>query len=130
MNGRQEGFTLLETIVALVVFSSALVTFYKGLAVGSESSRIANSEAAAAALASAKLATAGVETAFQDNGEYNGDEGRFSWRIKLAEAPGARDRIVPSGVVGYWVDVEVHWREGPLQRQRTLQLRTLKLGLR
>ena len=130
MSRHQEGFTLFETVIALVVISAAIVTFYRGVALGSSSSRIANSEAAAAALASAKLAIAGVEPEFTDDAEFDGEDGPFVWRVKFAQFPPARDQLVSSGVVGYWVDVEVNWREGPLQSRRTLQLRTLKLGLR
>ena len=130
MSRRQNGFTLFETIIALVVFSFAFVSFCRGLAGGSWSSRIANSEAAAMAVASAQLAAAGIETALKDVGDYNGVDGPYSWRVRFAPAPVARDRDALSGVVGYWVDVDVIWREGPLQKPRTVQLRTLKLGFR
>ena len=128
---QQGGFTLMETIVALVLFSSIFVALYKGLEKGGVSIRQSGMEAAASTLALSLLASAGIENALENGQLYSGVEDRFAWRMSIRQAGGPDDRTAaPSKAATFWVDVEVSWREGARQELRTASYRTLKLGLR
>lgn len=130
MDRRQGGFTLMETIVALVVFSSIFVALYQAISRGSRSIRHANRDAAATTLAFSRLASAGIETALKDGQEYSGEEDRFFWRMSVRRL-GAPDEV-PSQTKAavFVVVVEVNWRDGASQSARSLRFKTLKLGLR
>ncbi len=128
---QQGGFTLMETIVALVLFSSIFVALYKGLEKGGASIRQSRMEAAASTLALSLLASAGIEKSLENAQFLTGAEDRFSWTMNIRQASGL-DALAaaPSKAATFWVDVEVSWRDGPRQELRTASYRTLKLGLR
>jgi prepilin-type N-terminal cleavage/methylation domain-containing protein len=128
---QQGGFTLMETIVALVLFSSIFIALYKGLEKGGASIRQSGMDAAASTLALSLLASAGVENALANGQVYSGVEDRFSWRMSVRQA-GELDTAADasSKATTFWVDVEISWREGARQEPRTASYRTLKLGLR
>jgi prepilin-type N-terminal cleavage/methylation domain-containing protein len=134
---RQTGFTLMETIVALVLFSGVFVLLNQGLTAGWQGQRRADMEAGAVALATAQLALAGVEVSLADGLRTSGQQGVFSWDVSVekyvepGEEPLSRDvarNAAGAGISAYWVAIDVSWPSGPLQKPRTLRLRTLKLG--
>jgi prepilin-type N-terminal cleavage/methylation domain-containing protein len=137
----QDGFTLIETIVALALFSGVFVLLNQGLTASWQGKRRADQDATAAALATAQLASAGIETALVDGARTSGQQGAFNWELTISKyvVPSddtakeflAGDAARPTGVAtvaAYWVGIEVSWPNGPLQKPRTLRLRTLKLG--
>lgn len=130
MDRAQGGFTLMETIVALVVFSSVFIAMYQAIAGGSRSLRHANLDAAATTLALSRIASAGIETALKDGQEFFGTEDPFSWRVSVQRRADAEDVAPLPKVAAFWVNVEVNWREGALQTTRTVKFKTLKLGAR
>jgi prepilin-type N-terminal cleavage/methylation domain-containing protein len=127
----QAGFTLIETIVALMLFAGVFILFYQGLSDGWRGIRRADLDAAAIALATAQLASAGVEQPLADGARSTGRQGVFGWEITIEKytEPGD-DRITDAGkgLAAYWVAVDITWPAGPLQKPRTLRLKTLKLG--
>ncbi len=131
MGRQQGGFTLMETIVALVVFSSIFVALYKGLEKGGSSIRQASMEAAASTLARSRLASAGIEFPLRNGQVYTGEDDRFSWRMSIRRV-GVPDGefAAQSKAAAYWVNVEISWREGARQVFRTANFKTLKLGSR
>ena len=130
MDRGQGGFTLMETIVALVVFSSVFVAMYQVIAGGSRSLRHANFDAAATTLALSRIASAGIETALKDGQEFSGRDDPFSWRVSVQRRADSDDVASLPKVAAFWVNVEVNWREGALQTIRTVKFKTLKLGAR
>ena len=130
MDRGQDGFTLMETIVALVVFSSVFVALYQAIAGGSQSLRHANLDGAATTLALSRIASAGIETALKDGQEFAGNENPFSWRVSVQRRADSEDVASQPKIAAFWVDVEVNWREGALQTIRTVKFKTLKLGAR
>jgi prepilin-type N-terminal cleavage/methylation domain-containing protein len=119
------GFTLMETIVALVIFSSVFFAIYNGMAGGWRGVRQAKSDAAAINLARAKLAAAGVETALSDGTEDSGDEDGYSWHIGVQGYP--LPDAAQTELAAYWLSIEVNWRNTPISPLRSVTLRTLKL---
>ena len=135
--GRESGFTLMETIVALALFSGVFILLNQGLTAGWQGQRRADMDAGAVALATAQLASAGIESPLADGLRTSGQQGVFSWDISVdkysepSEDSLNRERgrnTTATGLSAYWVAVDVSWPSGPLKKPRTLRLRTLKLG--
>ena len=128
MSDRANGFTLIETLVALAIFAAVFAALSAGLAGGTRGVRLARMDLTATMLARAKLAATGVETPLADGQEDAGEADGFAWLVSV------RQYVRPDGDVretepkAYWVAIEVSWRDGPLLPRRTIQLKSLKLG--
>jgi prepilin-type N-terminal cleavage/methylation domain-containing protein len=122
------GFTLIETLVALVIFVAGYLLVHQAVSLGWRGAQAAWSESAALRLAQSQLAAAGVETRLEE-GERSGETADgFGWTVRTERRrPGGFDDG-PERVAGYWVTVTVRWDGGVLRRARSLQLKTLKLG--
>ena len=127
-NGGSSGFTLIETLVALVIFVAGYLIVHRSVSLGWRGAQIAWAESAALRLARSRLAAAGVEARLKE-GEQSGetDDG-FGWTLgtepyRRPGGDGAEEKIA-----GYWVTVTVRWDGGVLRPARSLRLKTLKLG--
>lgn len=118
------GFTLMEVIVALVVFTGIVVALERGSALGWRAIRLAEMDKEALALARAKLAAAGVETPLNDALDEAGDEGRFHWHVVASPYDASSQ---PQRLAAFWVSAAVSWRDRPVGPPREIELRTLKL---
>jgi general secretion pathway protein I len=144
-HGEDAGFTLIETIVALVVLALVAAGLQLCLSGGWRSVRIVAQEQAALELAQAQLAVAGVEGALAESTAGGETESGFTWTrdmIRYVPPEGGAavsafpelDRIgaETSGegraLAGYWVTVTVRWREGPRRPERAVVLSTMKIG--
>lgn len=135
MRGTDSGFTLMETLVALVVFTGVVIALERSTAMGWRGIRLARSDSAALGLARAKLAAFGIENDLAEDKELTGEDNGLQWRIaarKYAQ-PGAATNAgrpgfdQPSRIVPYWVTVTVSWRDRPMGPARSVELTTLKL---
>jgi general secretion pathway protein I len=127
-NDTTSGFTLIEVLVALVIFVAGYIVIHQSISLAWHGAQIAWAESAALRLAQSRLAAAGVEAQLQE-GEQSGETpDGFAWtaRIERYRPPGA-DEDVPK-LAAYWVTVVVRWNGGAMRRARFLQLRTLKLA--
>lgn len=129
MGRDEDGFTLVEVIVALVVATASIASLYQIYTFGWRAVRTANLEAAALVLAQNQLAAAGVETPLAE-GSWSGEllPGlRWTSRIQpYVTFEGAFEDIVARGA--YWVDVRVEWADGGHLPARSLHLTTIKIG--
>lgn len=66
------GFTLIETLVALVIFVAGYILIHRSVSLGWRGAQIAWAESAAVRLAQSRLAAAGVEAPLQE-GERSGE---------------------------------------------------------
>jgi general secretion pathway protein I len=122
---REDGFTLVEVIVALAVLSVGL-----GASLGLVSdglSRTANAArlTEAGALTQTLLARVGVDVPFEERSGEFGDG--YRWELKVVPYGDAKEQEAwPVGA--YIVTVRVAWAEGT--RPRAYELTTLRLGPR
>jgi prepilin-type N-terminal cleavage/methylation domain-containing protein len=129
----EAGFTLVETLVALVILGLAVVMLHQVFAAGWSGVRRARLEAAAAGIAVARLEAAGIVTPLADGFTDEGSEGAFRWRVTMAARP---EEAVASGqgggssLAGTWVTVDVTWQDGTDGTLRSIRLTTLKIGPR
>lgn len=129
------GFTLIEVLVALVIFVAGYVVVYQSVSLAWRGAQVAWGESAAVRLAQSRLAAAGVETRLQE-GEQSGETADgLSWtvRVEAYQRPGADSVADRAGraekVAAYWVIVTVRWSGGVLNRGRSLRLKTIKFAV-
>ena len=120
---RSRGFTLLEILVALVVFALAFGVLAQIMQTGLRQSTVARSRAGASMLARSELARVGIEVPLQVGAIEGESEDGLRWQteIELVEEPGEEQSLAL-----YEVQVTVAWGESPAEQ---LVLTTLRTGL-
>jgi len=121
------GFTLIETLVALVIFVAGYLLIYQSVSLGWRGAQVARTESAALRLAQARLAAAGVEARLQEGEQSGRTLDGYSWTMRTQHyhRPGVDGS---ERLAGYWVTITVSWDGGVLHPARSLQLKTLRLA--
>jgi prepilin-type N-terminal cleavage/methylation domain-containing protein len=124
------GFTLMETIVALIIFVACYVLIQQGLSLGWRGVSASQGELAALHVAQTHLAAAGVESPLSE-GQQSGNDNGYEWVVEMRRqnAENESESRAKTHPTGYWVAVEVSWRDEVTRRRRSLQLKTLKVAL-
>jgi general secretion pathway protein I len=122
------GFSLLETLVALVILSLALGTLYQAAAGATRNIRVAEQYTRAVALAESMLSAHSYVV--DPNMNLEGEFGEFSWQVLSWPVPdpsgaaAAEDAALPvQGLPLQYLQVWVRW-PGP-SKQRELDLLTV-----
>ena len=68
-----------------------------------------------------------MDSPLQD-GQQNGRADGYDWTVEVKRRTEPERDSPAMGLAGYWVTVDISWREGPLRKTRALKLSTLKLG--
>lgn len=126
---RSAGFTLIETLVALVIFVAGYLLVYQTVSVGWRGTQVAHTESAALRIAQSRLAAAGVEQRLQEGEQSGQSADGYAWTTQVARYRRPDSDDAPGQLAAYWVRVDVKWREGPLRKARSLRLETLKLAV-
>jgi prepilin-type N-terminal cleavage/methylation domain-containing protein len=123
--GGQDGFTLVEIVVALAILTLCLSVLLRTISDALWHTSEAEAQAEAASMARSLLAQAGGAMALRD-GEAAGQlDNGFRWRLRMEGYGGGADsQALP--VRAYRVTAEVFWNDRP--RERSLALTTLRLG--
>lgn len=126
------GFTLIETLVALIVFGMIAAAVQIGLSATWRNARIAEGQEHALAHAKRMLAEVGVSRPLMLGVQSGSIDDTTQWRIAIepvaqtsnvATAFNSADEQAP-----YAVDVLVSWRDAASSRERSISLRTIKMG--
>jgi general secretion pathway protein I len=127
---REGGFTLMETIVALIIFVACYVLIQQVLSLGWRGVSASQGEVGALHVAQARLAAVGVEAPLSE-GQQSGSEDHYEWvvDVRRQNAENESESRAKTHATGYWVAVEVSWRDEVTRRSRSLQLKTLKVAL-
>ncbi len=122
---RQEGFSLLEVLVAFVILSISLGVLLQVFATGLRNAGTADDYTQATLYAESILAAIGRETPLNE-GQHSGPiNDRFSWRSTVAPYTDDMPDPEKTHVRAYRVEVEVFW-DG-LAQTRSVMLETLRL---
>ena len=120
---RSAGFTLLEVMLAFVVFALSFATVLEIMAGSMASVRRAGDDTEVALFAQSIIDLVGTEIPLEE-GEFNGTGmDRFDWQlgIYLYEASEDDDRTQEladmSGIELYLVELNIDWQTGRRQRQ-------------
>ena len=117
------GFTLLEVLVALVIFALAFGVLAQIMQTGLRQSAVARSLAAATLLARSELTRVGVEVPLQVGRAEGETEDGMGWHtdIELVEGPSEHQSLAI-----YQIQVTVAWGPSPAEQ---LTLTTLRVGI-
>ena len=121
--GGRNGFTLLEILVALMIFALAFGVLAQIMRTGLHQSAAARSITAATLLAQSELARVGVELPLQAGPADGETETGLRWHtdVELIEPPSEQQSLAT-----YQVQVTVSWGPDPAEQ---LTLTTLRTGL-
>jgi general secretion pathway protein I len=119
---RNNGFTLLEVLVALIIFALAFGVLAQIINAGLRQSAVARSLAAATLLARSELARVGIEVPLEARRVDGETEDGMRWHtdIELVEAPSEQQSLA-----AYQVQVTVAWGPSPAEQ---LTLTTLRIA--
>jgi general secretion pathway protein I len=120
----ERGFTLMETLVALVIFVACYLLIHEGLSLGWRGVRLAQSETMALQVAQGRLAAAGFDEPLSD-GQRSGETDGYAWSMDIRRED--RGRTSASQLSAFWVTVAVTWRDRSERHMRSVQLTTVKL---
>jgi prepilin-type N-terminal cleavage/methylation domain-containing protein len=124
---RSDGFTLIETLVALVIFVAGYLLIYESVSLSWHGAMVAHSDKEALRVARTRLALAGVETALEEGQRAGATDDGYRWTTTMRRYSAPVPDLDQAPLAGYWVTVDVRWNEGVLRRSRSLQLTTVKL---
>jgi general secretion pathway protein I len=126
---RRHGFTLVEVVVALLIFGLTFAVLARIVQTGALQSARAESMTMATLLARSQLARIGIDVPVAA-GQLEGDAGGgFRWRILMRPAELEGDRDGPATdreVLPHQVEVTIAWGEGA--REQALTLTSLRLA--
>ena len=126
---RGRGFTLVEVVVALLIFGLTFAVLARIVQTGVLQSARAETMTTATLLARSQLARIGVDVPVAA-GELEGDAGGgFRWRIVVRRAAlegGQDDPATDQLVLPHQVEVTIAWGEGT--REQALTLTSLRLA--
>jgi general secretion pathway protein I len=117
------GFTLLEILVALVVFALAFGVLAQIMHTGLRQSTVARSLAGATMLARSELARVGIEVPLEVGAVEGESEDGLRWQTEIELLVEASE---DQSLALYQVQVTVAWGESPAEQ---LALTTLRTGL-
>lgn len=122
------GFTLIETIVALIIFVACYLLLQQGTALGWRSIQVAHAEAAALQVAQNRLAAAGIDPPLQEGLQTGRTDDGIEWSVDVRRYGSSQSDVSSSPVAAYRITVEAHWREGPMRKAHVLRFSTVKLA--
>jgi len=130
MKGHGSGFTLVETLVALIVLSVALTMILQLFSGGINSKRRSGEYTRAVFRASEVMETILVSDTLSDQVLEGSFEDGFTWKITLLEIVDDQEESEEStdeekGVILYQVDLDLSWESG--ERTKHFQVSTLKM---
>jgi general secretion pathway protein I len=117
------GFTLLEVLVALIIFGIAFGVLAQVVQTGLRQSDVAATTTTAVLLARSQLARVGADVPLAPGALEGETEGGLRWHIGVLPA-----EIEPreDDLVLYLVEVTVAW--GPIEQGQAITLTSLRLG--
>ena len=124
------GFTLLEVMLAFVIFALSFATVLEIMAGSMRSVRRASDDTQVALLAQSVMDQVGTEIPIEE-GQFSGTGmDRYQWQLGIylyessGDDVGTQELAEMSGIELYRVDLDVDWEAG--RRQRNLHFSTIR----
>jgi general secretion pathway protein I len=126
MRSNQDGFTLLEVLVAFSILVMGLAAVYRIFIGGLHNEQVVEAETSAVLWAQSRLSAIGVtEPLAANSGSL--ENGR-SWRVDVSPVAGGNDQGPAQSASPYWVTVTVTWGLAAGEKRRSVSLTTVKLA--
>lgn len=126
------GFTILETLVALIVFGMIASAVQMGLSATVRNARIADGQERALAQAKRLLTEVGISRPLLPGVQSGSIDDSTQWKIAIAPVARPLNLTAAFGAdsapAAYTVDVSVSWRDAASLRSRSVSVATVKLG--
>lgn len=120
---KDEGFSLIEVLVALAILSLAFAVLISAISRGLEASRRSEAEAGAAQVAQNLLATLGITDTVKLGDTRGTDSDRYSWRIHVEPFDGNVE-YASRDIKAAKVTITVDWLDN--EKSRSFTLSTLR----
>lgn len=121
----QEGFSLLEVVVAFSILALTLGLLLQIFSGALNTTALSGTYSRAAALAEAELNAVGIDYPLEPGSHRGESEDGFEWEI-FVDPYDLGDQVLDASVAPYAVTAVVSWPEAEGRRQVTLS--TLRLG--
>ncbi len=121
--GRSGGFTLLEVLLAFVIFALSFTTILEILAGSMRSTTRARTYSEAALLAQSLIDMVGTDIPLTASSMAGDAPGGYSWQMSISpyQPQYEEDRSLElaelSGTVLFWVDLDMNWGNGRRPQQ-------------
>lgn len=132
--GPDAGFTLVETLVSLVMLTITLAALIEVFGGGFRSMRATDLDSAALHLARQQLARAGSDLPLSPGQLQGSTSAGLAWSLTIERYQPPRARlgeatpVAASGLEAYWVQSQVGWNASSGASARSISLTTLKLA--
>ncbi|MBA4501009.1 type IV pilus modification PilV family protein [Marinobacterium marinum] len=125
--GRQQGFSLLEMLVAMVILAMSLGVLYQAAAGATRNARVASGYTEALVIGRSLFEQNRVVTVLGEQSGSAGSNGKYEWLLSADEV--ATDvETAPDTAKLAQLEILVKWQDGDVQRQILLNSRVpLKL---
>lgn len=124
------GFTLLEVLLAFVIFALSFATVMEIMAGSMRSTTRARADSEVALLAQSLMDMAGTEAPLQEGSLAGEAPGGYQWQMAITayQTEAGDERILElaerSGIQLYWVDLDINWDDG--RRERSARFSTVR----
>ena len=121
---RSGGFTLLELLLAFMVFALSFATVLEILSGSMRNTVRARHFTEAALTAQSIMDQVGVVIPLQPGGRANGESGDYRWDLEIYEYQGGESEMSPvelaelTGIALLQVDLYAQWRTSPANQER------------
>lgn len=122
----QQGFTLLETIVALVILSISLGVIYQIYANTLRNTSIAEEYTLAQMHAQSHLNSIGKLTFIEPGIEVGSYDKKYRWQLDVRQLPPSVVKVIPFNIVKYAIVLKISWLS--INGVRTIEVPTIRLA--
>jgi general secretion pathway protein I len=127
------GFTLLEVLLAFLVFALSFATILEILSGSIRNTMRAREYTEAALIAQSVMGQVGLDIPLEDGGRANGDAGNYDWELEIFayEDPSEeQESMLLAELTGIeLLKIELHVTTGEYSRERSYRFSTIKAML-
>ncbi len=123
---RQDGFSLLEVLVAFAILALSLGVLMNIFARATQTTILSSQYSQAASLIESKLAAVGHAIPLEAGSVVGDPENGFDWELSIMPVELSKDAVTEPPATAYVIHGSVLWRD--LGKVRRLTLSTLRLG--